>query len=107
MVHAYRLYPAHPESAWDKERVTPKPIGHKYREWSSNAHQAPTRDQPLRKAKLLVPETNPPAIPQDEIEESVGLNNQRTAQEQTQLSGVVGPPTVGPSHRYNLRYRPG
>ena len=127
MVHVENLQPAHPDDTWDQPREGYKTIGHKYR--ASNREAQPTRYQPIRQSRLIVPETDgdEPTLPSNAnneaeltrrlptrqsrqaIPEMDGneLSTPRTCpSEPTQHSGEVAPVATGPSHRYNLQPRP-
>ena len=103
-VHAEHLHPAHPDSIWDKERVQPEPICNKSRSLQQRNYEAPTRDQPLRQAKLLV--SVPSSTLSQEPDDNVAIQQEHLNPQSDPLSGVPVPSCTGTGHRYDLRPRP-
>ena len=98
VVHAENIRAAHPEAVWDKPRDTYQSILNKYK--PKKVEREPDRVQPIRQARLMVPNSLPQASTQEDYQTNTNL------QADPHLSGGSDPLNSGPDHRYDLRPRP-
>ena len=112
VVHAENLQPAHPEAVWDKERTDYKEIGHKYRAITTSGLNEPTRVQPIRQARLEVPDSGGMARNNEDEDLIHQVPSNINVGSQNSQDSATDQPSGGESswpellHRYNLRPRP-